>query len=122
MSIEDGFYEFFLDTIQMYPDFKPDQTDYPVGSFKLISWSEDETHDGPSGIEEHHFQFTIHAEAHLQCINLAKSIRSKLQADPKNIGESKIGHIRVTNIFDIGFFPEWGAWQVAVDAMIYEDE
>ena len=121
--IEVGFESLLASVAASSPLFQPDKTGYPIITYRLLSRIEDESHDGPCGLVAYHYQFTVHADSHLEALRLSGEIIGILQdIDDLAIDSSRVSHVQVTNAFDIGFFPDWDGWQFSIDGIFHVKE
>ena len=106
------------------PVFKPEETGYPALSYRMISWTEDENHDGGCGIQEVHYQIAVHETNHGRCMALTRAVVADLKSkdDALTTEGGIVYHVRVTNVVDLGHYPEWNAWQCMIDAIAYVKE
>ena len=113
--IEQGIPALFASVAPASPLFKPEDTGYPVISYRLLSRLEGATHDGPDGLVRYHYQFTIHAATNAESETMRGQVISTLRAVNNNlIGGVLVNYVEITNAITIGYIFE--AWQSSVDA------
>jgi len=121
--IESGMPALLASVAPAHPTFKPDDTGYPVISYILFSRVESESHDGPSGLVEYHYQFTMHAQTSAACRQMREDVIAKLRTvHDAYVGGVNITMVRITASRHIGHFPDWDAWQESVDAIFHVKE
>ena len=132
MNIEEALYSCLtsdagvaaLVSTRIYPNVVPQDIALPAVAYQRISTTRVMAHDGPTGVANARFQFTVSASTYSSARNVANAIRTALDGFSGLMGGQsgvKVEAVFVENDFD-GYNQAGGEQVVRLDAVVIHQE
>lgn len=116
MNIAEGLYAFLSPTIDLFPDYVPENYSRPAVTYRLISHAEPMTHDGPSGLIQERYQFTAYADTQFGALDVIRSVRGLLRGFSGHLGAGAVVDVvEIAGMTDLGYSLEAESFAIALD-------
>jgi hypothetical protein len=116
MNIPEGLVAFLSPTIDVYPDFVPENYGRPAATYRLISHVEPMDHDGPTGLITERYQITVYADTHAAALEAIRSVRRLFRGFSGHLGAGvRVDVVEIAGMNDLGYSPEAESFAMILD-------
>ena len=108
MTIEEAIQTYLVNTAavaallgnRIYPNNIPQDSELPAAAYQVITTTDDDTHDGPSGWTEINLQITVDADTYGQAKLASRAINTALNGTSGTLSGIQVYYISRQNAYD----------------------
>lgn len=119
MNIPEGLVAFLSPSIDVFPDFVPENYGRPAATYRLISHVEPQDHDGPTGLITERYQFTVYADTHAGALEAVRTVRGLFRGFSGHLGAGqRVDVVEIAGMIDLGYSSEAESFAMILDLIL----